>query len=155
MRPEFWQDETVASWPEAMRLFYVGLWGVCDDAGYFEYIPKRIAALVYPYDAVKRREGRVAGWLLTLVEIGKVRRFEGCDHAVVPTLPEHQKSGGNPSFTVKKDHDGEIRTSPESPVSNVRERKGMERGGTGGSASDAQEARGRLQLVDGKWVAAS
>lgn len=135
VRPEFWQDEEVATWSEGMRLFYIGLWACCDDEGFFEYVPSRIAALLYPYESRKRRETKVAAWLLRLIEKHKVIRYTQCVHAVVPSLKVHQRSGGVPSVTVKKVHDVELRSTTDNPVSNVKERYVEVRGGAGGDAA--------------------
>jgi hypothetical protein len=151
IRPDFWQDEEVASWPEGLRLFYIGLWGVCDDAGYFEHSATRIAAVLYPYEARRHRERRVAGWLAFLEGAGKVRRFEGCDHAVVPTLARYQVVGGRKSIVVCERHRrcGErsvqvIRDRPDHSFSNVTVGNVTVGGGTEGSAAAPQGARGGL-----------
>lgn len=142
VRPEFWQDEEVASWPVAVRLFYVGLWGVCDDAGYFEFVPSRIAAALFPYEPRHSREAHVEKWLAALIDAGKVVRFEGCEHAVVPTLTVHQKSGGQPSCTVKKEHDVENRRTTDKSVSNVTVSRDRLGGGTGGESGPTEESAG-------------
>lgn len=166
VRPEFWTDETVATWPLGLRLFYIGLWGVCDDAGYFEYSPSRIAAVLFPYEARRTRERNVEAWLAILEESGKVRRSEGCQHALVPTLVRYQINGGRKATTVNDEHrrcrdagykrlDGTGRDVPSSPGQSVpigtvsREKVG---GGTEGAAAP-QGARAGLAEIIGPFEA--
>ncbi len=233
VRPEFWTDERLASLPDAVRLFYIGLWGVADDLGWMRWEPMRIGALLYPYRSPRRRDKDITTWSVMLTEIDRLVIHE-CGCANIPTLPKHQIIGGRKSETeyrrhldrhpneqrresirqrvLERDHfscrycgaqpesdrlvaehvinggpttmenlvtacrgcnvrkgkrtyeEAGMTLLPEpvgivpdnlSVSSNGRVGNGTERGGTGGSASDAQEARGHLTIVDGKWVAAS
>ena len=103
MRPEFWTDETIAGLPDAARLFYIGLWGVADDAGWLEWQPRRIGALLYPYRTAHRRETDIKTWSAQLTELGRLRLLEcGCGH--IPTLARHQRITGRQAFTYKDRH---------------------------------------------------
>lgn len=157
VRREFWTDRRIALLPKATRLFYIGLWAVADDAGYLVWDIPQIAGELFPFDAMKRRERDCQTDAGRLVQEGRVVVLECGRHAVIPTLPEHQKhAGGERLETVKKEHIKEcsegLRSTPEDYDRNVTVGNGKERGGTGGSAAPL-EARGGLQVVDGKWVA--
>lgn len=160
MRREFWTDRRIALLPKSTRLFYIGLWAVADDAGFLSWDLPQIAGELFPFDSVKRREHDATVDAGRLIGEGRIQLLDCGRHAVIPTLPEHQKhAGGVLLLTVQKEHQRDcsegLRSTPEYYDRNVTVRNGKERGGTGGPASDAQEARGRLVLVDGKWVAAS
>lgn len=105
MRPEFWQDEDIAAWPEGLRLFYIGLWGIADDAGFFDYNVARIAGDLYRYDEREPRETVVAERLKVLTKSKHVVRHK-CGHAEIPALPRHQRVGGNPTYTIRDRHKG-------------------------------------------------
>src|SRR5688572_8830651 len=49
IRPDFWQDDTLGHLSDSVRLFYVGLWCVADDAGWLEWKPAQLGAALYPY----------------------------------------------------------------------------------------------------------
>jgi 5-methylcytosine-specific restriction endonuclease McrA len=96
VRPEFWTDERLASLPDAVRLFYIGLWGVADDVGWMRWEPMRIGALLYPYRSPKRRDRDIAAWSVLLVDMDRLVIHEcGCAH--IPTLSKHQVIGGRKS----------------------------------------------------------
>ena len=103
IRPEFGTDETTAALAPAVRLFYIGLWNVCDDAGWMEWRPSRIGAVLFPYESPKRREREIAAWGEALTTAGRLVIHE-CGCAQVPTLPNHQRVAGKPSFVVRDAH---------------------------------------------------
>jgi hypothetical protein len=118
VRPEFWSDETLAVLPDSARLFYVGLWNIADDAGWLEWQPKRIGALLYPYRTARRREADIAIWSHKLVESGRLQLL-ACGCAEIPTLPRHQRVAGKQSFTARDRHFGRHSVLPvrtDSPV---------------------------------------
>lgn len=119
VRPEFWADEKMADLPEGMRLFYIGLWALADDAGYFDWHDRAIAAELFRYEAPDTREPRVTGYLEGLLGAARIRRLPCQIHGLVPTLPEYRIKGGEQLFTIKKRHDRRcgLAASPDpSPV---------------------------------------
>jgi hypothetical protein len=123
VRPEFWSDETLAALADSTRLFYVGLWCIADDAGWIEWRPSRIGALLYPYRTARRREADITVWSHQLVENGRLHLLEcGCGH--IPTLPRHQRVGGKQTFLQADRHYSKhvsrsVQTVPENTGSNV------------------------------------
>ncbi len=120
IRPGFFSDETLARVSVATRLFYIGLWTLCDDAGYFEVRPREIAASLFPYDAQARRAKVVQKGLEELQTLERVELLECGQHGIVPTLPRHGQKGGNQSYTYRDRHRSEwVRTSPDKSVPTV------------------------------------
>ena len=120
MRPEFFSDPVVSRLPPDVRLSYIGLWCIADDAGYLIWDEPHIGALLYPYESVRVRERRVEKAGAYLLDSGRMTFFP-CGCALIPKLADHQKIGGNKSFTIKERH--EVHTVPDkSPgkVSNGR-----------------------------------
>ena len=39
IKPEFWEDEKLANFSFAARLFFIGLWNIADDQGVFKNNP--------------------------------------------------------------------------------------------------------------------
>ncbi len=104
IRPEFFADEVMASASIATRLVYIGLWTLCDDAGYFERKPRQIAAALFPYDGPARRERVVWRALEELLGMHRVRYLDCGLHGVVPTLPKHGTKGGTKAETYLSRH---------------------------------------------------
>lgn len=104
IRPEFFADETMAGVADSTRLFYIGLWTLCDDAGYFEARGRQIAAALYPYHGTGRREKLTAAAMAKLIELGRVVMLECGIHGRVPTLPRHGQKGGTKSETYLSRH---------------------------------------------------
>ena len=143
VRPDFWQDENLGHLSDAVRLFYIGLWCVADDAGWFEWRPAQLGAALYPYRSAHRRERDIEAWGEVLVSTGRVVRHP-CGCALVPTLTRHQKLGGNKMYGVRDKHRGHVqppesdpvRTSTDLSVRKVREGKVREGEGMGGDWND-------------------
>jgi hypothetical protein len=110
VRPEFFTDSVVGHLTPAVRLTYIGLWCVADDAGWLEWDVHQIAVQLYPYESVRVREGRIEGAAVALVAAGRMVMHE-CGCAVIPKLSEHQKIGGNKSFAARDAH--QVHTRPD------------------------------------------
>ena len=143
VKPSFWADAKIADLAEPTRLFYVGLWMVADDAGWFRWDVREVARDLYGYESPRRREARSGRMLDELVVAGRVI-LHPCGHAEVPHLPEHQRLSGATKQvkTVLNDHlrkclssqpPADPRTSPQVPgterigterIRNVEERNG-------------------------------
>jgi hypothetical protein len=123
--------------PADVRLTYIGLWCVADDAGWMTWDVDQIAALLYPYESIRSRTRRVERAEQALREAGRLFVYE-CGCAVVPKLPEHQKIGGTKSFTSRDKHESiHVRTNP--PVTLGNGRVGNGRVETGASAREKEE----------------
>lgn len=117
LRPEFFTDPLTAHFSAPVQVTYVGLWCVADDAGYLVWDVPQIGALLYPYKSVPSRERIVRRAGATLEAAGRLTLYE-CGCALIPTLTEHQKIGGNKSFTVRDKH--RVHTFPDESARNVR-----------------------------------
>lgn len=104
IRPEFFSDETLASLSDTVRLFYIGLWTLCDDAGYFDLKPRQIAAVLYPFRGMAARQRLADRALAELEALGRVRVLTCGIHATVPTLPKHGVKGGTKAETYYLRH---------------------------------------------------
>lgn len=89
IKPEFWQDELVATLPRDIRLLFIGLWTMADDEGRFRANPRFVQAQVFPYDS----DIDVAGALRQLEGIGRVQLYEadGQLFGWVRKFSEHQR----------------------------------------------------------------
>jgi hypothetical protein len=104
IRPEFFDDETLASVPIPTRFFYIGLWTLCDDAGYFDWKPNQIAANLFPYEPRRFREKLADEALTALVGVERIVQLDCGKHGIIPTLVKHGIRGGNRSDTQKRAH---------------------------------------------------
>lgn len=117
MRPEFWTDPTMAALSPAVRLLYIGLWNVADDAGWLTWSPSQIGAVLFPYEPTKRRERDIALWAERLTASGRLVLHE-CGCAQIPTLPKHQRVTGKQSYAAHEAHvKHSLLTDKQSPLS--------------------------------------
>lgn len=94
IKPSFWSDAKIADLSERTRLFYIGLWGIADDAGWFRWDAREIAVTLYGYETPRTREAKVVKCMAELVSAGRVVIAEDCGHAQVVHLADHQHLGG-------------------------------------------------------------
>jgi len=153
VKPEFWKDARVAELSEGARLFYIGTWQLCDDAGWMRWDVPNIAAELYPFEGRSSRERRVKRHAESLAALGRLH-FHDCGHAQVPKMPTHQHLAGTTRrvTTVAAEHSkcgipATTRDDPRLPAP-------VSIGSVGkGSVSDSGEipkAR-HLESVDGQW----
>jgi len=90
VKPAFWTDGRMASLPAQARLFYIGLWMLADDSGWFRWDIAQIGAELYSFEPRKRRERNVAAWGDVLEADGRIARYP-CGHGWIPTLTDHQR----------------------------------------------------------------
>jgi hypothetical protein len=113
VKPAFFKDARIAELSPPVRLFYIGLWMLADDAGWYFWDVAEVGNELYGYEPRGRRERNAAAYLEALVDSGRVIRHD-CGHITVPTLTEHQRLSGMTKQvrTVLKEH--ESRCLPQS-----------------------------------------
>jgi hypothetical protein len=95
---------------------YIGLWCIADDGGWLTWDAPQIGALLYPYKSVHARERSVESAGVALAVAGRLVMFP-CGCAYIPKLADHQRIGGNKSFTVRDRH--RVHTSTDLSSRNV------------------------------------
>jgi hypothetical protein len=113
VKPAFWADSRLAEVSEATRLFYIGLWMIADDAGWFRWDQIEIARDLYGYETRTRRERRVATMFDSLVDLTRVV-LHPCGHAEIPRMTVHQRLSG-PTKQVQTSLNEHLRTCHPSP----------------------------------------
>jgi hypothetical protein len=162
VKPEFWRDAHLADLSDTDKLVYIGLWMVADDTGTFRVDVQEIATDLFPYLSRTAREKKVTGSLERLVVLCRVVLEDCGRHAAIPTMGRHQRmaSPEKQVRTVAREHAGaclnpspagtrgELQTVGDAPARNgtVRNGKGTERGGVGGSPSGS----GPFEIIDGR-----
>lgn len=53
VKPEFWDDEKLATLPRDVRLLYIGMWNFSDDFGVIKANPIWIKSKVFPFDDIQ------------------------------------------------------------------------------------------------------
>jgi hypothetical protein len=150
IRPEFYKDELMAGASISTRFVYIGLWTLCDDAGYFERKPHQIAAELFPYDGLARRQRLVDKALAELVELHRVRYLDCGVHGVVPTLPKHGAKGGTKAETYLSRHrtgcsDDPVRTQLRAVHTESTYESSSDSVSGSGSDSDSEGAQARTK----------
>ena len=75
IKPEFWDDGTLARVSRDCRAFFIGLWSFADDHGRGRAIPKRLAGDIFPHDA-DVDGGVISGWLDELADLERISLYE-------------------------------------------------------------------------------
>lgn len=167
LKPEYWTDPVTARLSDTAQLLYIGLWNVADDAGFLEWDAEVIGAHLRPYEVPKVRVRRIEKAAAELVAAGRMQML-ACGHAVIPTLPVHQRLSGAAKRVLTEQKKHEARRCPRIPADSRgfphipdTERNGIGTVGNGmerkGSA-DAREQEPRdprtekLKYIDGEWV---
>lgn len=161
VKPAFWTDATIAELPASVRLFYIGLWMLADDAGWFRWDVPQIANELYGYESRRKRERDVGAFADLLEGSQRFARLD-CGHAFIPTLMTHQRISGEGKrvLTFSREHQScprvpaETRDSPPIPdtvrngrerVRNVTVRNGTPRAGEpDGPLAEVTEFRARV-----------
>ena len=91
IKPEFWDDEHIASLPIECRLFYIGCWTFADDQGVFNANPSFLKSRIFPYDD-DLKVSDVKEWLKKLEELKMIVPFayKRDRYYVVRTFADHQ-----------------------------------------------------------------
>jgi len=149
VKPAFFKDARIAELAPPVRLFYIGLWMLADDAGWFWWDAAEVGNELYGYEPRTRREKHAAAYLDTLVAAGRVTRHD-CGHISIPTLTDHQRLSGMTKQvrTVLKEHQSrclpqspaDTRDSPQSPDT---ERNGIGTGKGNGTERLGSERKAR------------
>lgn len=149
VKPAFWSDDKLAGLSEATRLFYIGLWMIADDAGWFRWNPVETAGDLYRYETRTRRERRVCDMFERLSDAGRVV-LHPCGHAFIPTMTNHQRLSGvaKQVQTSWKEHQACVipqvpadpRDSPQEPAD---PRHGTGRNGIGTEREQGTERNGK------------
>lgn len=154
VKPSFWVDHKLAPLNDETRLFYIGVWMLADDAGWFRWSVHETAAALYPYLNPKARERKVERALtaLSAMEGEPKLVLHECGHAHVPKLAEHQRvSNEKRVLTYEREHLtcpprlpagtlGEPRIPSVPPPGKVGKGKEMERDGSA-SAREATPSK--------------
>lgn len=158
IKPSWWLDKPLRGLTADVREFYIGLWQLADDAGWFVWDVERVAAELYPYAGVSNRERNVALWAERLAQVSPASphlvRYS-CGHAHVPKMAGHQRITGKQTVSVKEKHLGcRGAVSLSEPFSDAvspgrepgRVGNGTERNGSG--SAGARDAAPRSEFRD-------
>lgn len=91
VKPEFWDDEKLASVSRDARLLFIGIWNQSDDYGTVKGNSRWLLNKIFPYDNIK--PSVFDKWLNELVTIDVIRPFEsnGEKYFYIKNFQEHQK----------------------------------------------------------------
>lgn len=88
IKPEFWHDELVASWPALSRLAYIALWNESDDEGRLRASMPYLRSRLFPYE----QNLDIAVVLRPLVASGRLVLYEidGQAYGLITNFVKHQ-----------------------------------------------------------------
>lgn len=158
IKPAFFKDPDMADLSPSVRLFYIGLWTLADDAGYYRWDVAEVGVELYGFDARHRREAHAIEYRDVLVKAKRVVVFDDCPHLFIPTFVQHQRFAGPTRrvLTYEREHlacpriPAETRGSPPLPAETRSgigigtvgelERKGIGKGSAPAHALDSAGA---------------
>lgn len=104
LKPEYWADSRMADLSDGTRLTYMGLWCLADDDGYFVWAVRDIAAELFRFQSVRKREPRIERDLDSLLVSDRIKRLACTVHGLIPSIPKYRIKGGNQSTHIHRVH---------------------------------------------------
>lgn len=139
IKPAFFKDARISELPAPVRLFYVGLWMLADDAGWLTWDVAEVGNELYGYEPRSRREKHATDYLSALTAAGRVE-VHPCGHVSIPKFTDHQRLSGltkQVRTTLKEHTDQCLPPTPavprEAPQSPDTERLGIGTGNGSGT----------------------
>lgn len=88
IKPEFWQDELVASWPPFSRLAYIAMWNEADDEGRLRASGSYLRSRIFPYEVGLD----ILAVIAPIVETGRLLIYsvDGQTYGMLPNFNRHQ-----------------------------------------------------------------
>lgn len=141
IKPEFWLDEEIASWPHVTRLAYIGLWNEADDEGRMRANLAYLKNRIFPYEPRLDIE-TVLGPIITTGKL-VVYKVGGQTFGFLPNFTDHQVINRPSASKLPAPHEASVSEQGDSlnahgglSEDSVRthagkEGKGKERKGTG------------------------
>jgi hypothetical protein len=106
IKPGFYENEDLAELDPLARILFTGLWCYADREGRFEWRPKRIKALILPYDDTDVTLHLMSLHAMTLILQYKV---DGCVYGFIPNFKKHQNPHPHEARSIlPAPEDGEI-----------------------------------------------
>lgn len=100
IKPGFFENEQLAELPFEARILFIGLWCYADRKGRFEWRPKRIKALIFPYDEIDVECHLMSLHVMTLI----LQYKSGSDlYGFIPNFEKHQKPHPHEAKSVLPD----------------------------------------------------
>jgi hypothetical protein len=100
IKPGFFENEDLSELEPMARILYIGLWCYADRKGRFEWRPKRIKALIFPYDDCDINKLLMSLNSMTFIYKYKIGDME---YGFIPNFIEHQKPHPNEAKSVIPD----------------------------------------------------
>lgn len=91
IKPEYWEDEIIASWSPWARLLFICCWNHADDTGVLPWSPAGLRAKAFPHD--DHTLEAVQGFMDEIVSSGRITPYSvsGQGFAYVWNFRNHQK----------------------------------------------------------------
>lgn len=162
IKPSWFTDKALQTGARAeAREFYIGLWMLADDDGWFEWDPDAIGVFVYGFLSLARRElliERQTEVLLRLSPDAPHLVIHVCGHAQVPKMPQHQRVSDAKRVTTDHRRHAEGRCPipapsrgapriPERPPTGTGRELVVERNGTGSARESAERSFDELGVA--------
>ena len=143
IKPEFWEDEKMATLPLACRMMYIGMWNYADDYGIIMANPMYIKSRLFPYDNEIGKE-EIVSFLKQLEDLKRIVSCEqgGNHYYLILHFSEHQ--------VINKRSQSKI--IPEDIISAILEKNGQQplHEYSGSNNVELMENNGQEQVKESK-----
>jgi len=121
IKPDFFLDEELAALPHQARLLFAGLWTQADREGRLEDRPKRLKALLLPYEEAD------VGALLKMLHPDFILRYNinGRNYIQVRNFLEHQRPHHTEKASTIPEYNGDIPVKKRSSHGEMTAREGV------------------------------
>jgi hypothetical protein len=92
IKPEYWDDEKLATISRDARLTYIAMWNFSDDYGVVKGHYNWLKNIIFPYDCNLKIDDFVS-WLKELEKLDRIRKFKANNerYYFMPQFLKHQK----------------------------------------------------------------
>lgn len=147
IKPEFWDDQKIASLPIGARLLFIGIWNFADDFGIVRSNSAWLKARIFPYDE-SLRALEVNGWIDALVNARMLipLEYEGEGYYKIRTFDAHQIVNRPGKRTIPENVESKLIRGSLNIHGTITEHSPLERKGKEGKGKE-EEGKGTTLLL--------
>lgn len=139
IKPEFWDDQKIASLPIGARLLFIGIWNFSDDFGIVRSNSSWLKARIFPYDE-SLRALEVNGWIDALVNARMLipLEYEGEGYYKIRTFDAHQIVNRPGKRTIPENVEAKLIKDSLNIHGTITEQSSLERKGKEGNGKEVE-----------------
>lgn len=150
IKPEFWDDEKLASISRDARLLFIGIWNQADDYGVVKGHPSWLKNKIFPYDEI-----RPADFQKWVSELEAIRAIIPFNHDLeryffIRTFPDHQHVNRPSETRNPAPPDNILEQSQQIQGELLTDQGGLSEGSVRAHGSKVREGKGKVRDKESK-----